>query len=124
VCSSQDQRNADRSKGGRCDIGAVEFQFNGILLSAGGKIVAGSYTQSFAPDLGDEELYLAVAKLPWKRLPTYKTLDGCPWLSVVPGKGTVRLTADRKGYIYTRRIVFHGFDTFRIEVTTPQAASE
>ncbi len=117
ACTSQDQRNSDRSKSGRCDIGAVEFQFNGILLSSGGKIVTGSYTQSFAPDLGDEELFLPVASCP-EALPTTKTLDGCPWLSVAPGKGTVRLTADRKGYIYTANSAFHGFDTFRIEVTT------
>lgn len=117
ACASQDQRNSDRSKAGRCDIGAVEFQFNGAMLSSGGKIVTGSYSQAFAPDLGDEELFLPVSGCP-EALPTTKTADGCPWLSVAPGKGTVRLTADRKGYIYTSLRDFHGFDIFRIEVTT------
>lgn len=117
ACAAQDQRNSDRSKSGRCDIGAVEFQFNGAIVSSGGKIVAGAYSQAFAPDLGDEELFLPVAGCP-EALPTTKTADGCPWLSVAPGKGTVRLTADRKGYIYEPFKAFHGFDTFRIEVTT------
>lgn len=116
-CAAQDQRNSDRSKAGRCDVGAVEFQFNGGLLSSGGKIVAGAYAQSFAPDLGDEELFLPVAGCP-DTLSTIPTADGCPWLSVAPGKGTVRLTADRKGYVYQPRTDFHGFDTFRIELTT------
>lgn len=116
-CPSQDQRNSDRSKAGRCDVGAVEFQFNGALLSSGGKLVAGSYTQSFAPDLGDEELFLPLAGCP-VILPTAKTTDGCPWLSLAPTKGSVSLTPDGKGYIYNTPNGFHGFDTFRIEVTT------
>ncbi len=116
-CPSQDQRNSDRSKAGRCDIGAVEFQFNGALLNSGGTLVTGSYAQSFAPDLGDEELFLPVGGCP-VILPTAKTTDGCPWLSLAPTKGSISLTPDSKGYVYNSPNGFHGFDTFRIEVTT------
>lgn len=122
-CASQDQRNVDRAKSGRCDIGATEFRFNnaGAILS-GGTIVNGSYTQPFAKDLGDEELFLGGAPLDCPlslpSAPLTGGLSACPWLSDAPDKGTVRLTADRRGYVYSATRDYHGFDRFRIEVTT------
>ncbi len=123
ACASQDQRDVDRAKSGRCDIGAVEFRFNntGSILS-GGSVVGGIYSQSFALDLGDEDLFLGssptACPLDLPAQPLSGALSVCPWLSDAPEKGIVRLTADRRGYVYSPSRDYHGFDSFRIELTT------
>lgn len=125
ACPSQDQRGESRDQAGRCDIGAVEFKYVSTGLNSGGFIVSGSYTQTFDSDLvedSDEELYLpsdpTICPVVLPSAPLSGAAGSCPWLSVAPGKGTVTLTADRKGYIYTPFYQFHGSDTFRIEITT------
>lgn len=125
VCPAVDQRDVKRGAAGRCDIGAVEFQYVSGSLAAGGVLVSERYEQLFSVDLlegGDEELFLpldpTVCPVVLPTAPLVGLAAGCPWLSLSPTKGTVRLTSDRKGYIYEAASSFHGFDTFRIELTT------
>ncbi len=125
VCPSRDQRDAERGKAGRCDIGAVEFQYVSGSLDIEYVLVSERYEQLFSADLleeGDEELFLpldpTVCPVTLPTAPLVGLAAGCPWLSLSPTKGTVRLTTDRKGYIYEAASSYHGYDTFRIEVTT------
>lgn len=126
ACPGQDQRTSNRGQGGRCDIGAIEFQFINERVNAGDFLVSGRFEQTFAADLiedSDEELYLpanatSICPVTLPTAPLTGAAESCPWLSQAPSKGVVKLTADRKGYFYQSYSDFHGFDTFRIEVTT------
>lgn len=126
ACPGQDQRTSSRGQAGRCDIGAVEFQYINEQMSVGDVLVSGRFEQTFAAGLiedSDEELYLPVnatttCPVILPTAPLTGAAESCPWLSQAPSKGVVKLTADRKGYFYQSNSDFHGFDTFRIEVTT------
>lgn len=123
ACPGQDQRGSKRDQAGRCDIGAIEFQYLAGFVNAGDFLQTLSFQQAFSFDLledSDEELFLPAVSCPliMPTAPLTGAAAACPWLSQVPSKGTVTLSADRKGYVYVASSNFHGFDTFRIEVTT------
>lgn len=125
ACPAGDQQDSERGAAGRCDIGAVEFQYVTGSISSGDVLVAGFYEQLFATALladSDEELFLpvdpTVCPVVLPTAPLSGAAAGCPWLSVTPIKGRVRLSSDRKGYFYEAASSYHGTDTFRIEITT------
>lgn len=125
ACPGQDQRGSKRDQAGRCDIGAIEFQYLSGVVNAGDFLQSLRFQQNFAFDLledSDEELFLpadpSVCPLTMPTAPLAGAAAACPWLSQAPSKGTVTLSADRKGYVYVASSSYHGFDTFRIEVTT------
>jgi hypothetical protein len=125
ACPSRDQRGQERSEAGRCDIGAIEFRYVGGGLRTGDVLVAGRYQHLFHDDIreeSDEELYLppdvSLCPVVMPTAPLAGAAANCPWLSKVPSKGVVRLTHDRRGFIYESSSNYHGFDTFRIQVAT------
>lgn len=124
-CPARDQRGEERSEAGRCDIGAVEFRYVSGGLRTGDVLVSGRYQQLFHDDVreeSDEELYLpsdvSLCPVVMPTAPLAGAAANCPWLSKVPTKGVVRLTTDRRGFVYEASSNYHGFDTFRIEVAT------
>lgn len=127
ACVSSDQRGADHAQAGRCDIGAIELQYLSGTFSTGDFPVSGRLQQTFQSVLAeesDEELYLPAdpsicpVVMPTAPLSAPAGAEACPWLSRSPTKGTVRLTPDRRGYVYVASSNYHGFDSFQIEVTT------
>lgn len=125
ACPGQDQRGSKRDQAGRCDIGAVEFQYVSGFVNAGDFLRSLRFQQTFTVDLmedSDEELFLpadpSICPVVMPRAALSGAAAACPWLSQAPAKGTVRLTADRKGYVYEASSNYHGFDVFQIEVTT------
>lgn len=127
ACVSSDQRASDHAQAGRCDIGAIELQYLSGTFSTGDFLVSGRLQQTFQSVLfeeSDEEIYLPAdpticpVVMPTAPLTAPAGADACPWLSRSPTKGTVRLTSDRRGYVYVASSNYHGFDTFQIEVTT------
>lgn len=125
ACAAQDQRSSERGQAGRCDIGAIEVKYIPGSFNTGEFLVSGQMQQTFQSLLsqeGDEELFLpadpTICPVVMPTAPLSGAAVACPWLSRSPAKGTVRLTADRKGYVYVASYSYHGFDTFQIEVTT------
>lgn len=125
-CETTDQRGKVRPQYA-CDIGAIELQETTTTAQSGGVINYGqSYSQTLASDLGDEEL-LPAASCP-ATAPSVgaasqytPTAKGCPWIEMVPTKGTVVFNTDGS-YLYRPSSNFHGFDRFTVHVMTTYSA--
>lgn len=116
ACASTDQRNKARHS--PCDIGAVELQPLGGVVTSGDVI---TYGQTYTPKdyaLGDEELAdPSVSTCPAQTQLADINKMGCPWLEKAPARGTVTFNQDGT-YTYKPNSDFHGFDRFTIRVVT------
>lgn len=124
-CITPDQRG--KSRNAACDVGAVETQPAAGAYPSGGDIRYGqSYVESLQVHLGDDELLRdcpASPPVPPNEVAYQyaRTVPGCPWVSVLPGRGKVVFNSDGT-YTYTPTVDFHGRDNYAIRVMSVRSS--
>ncbi|RZU45320.1 rhombotarget A family protein [Fluviicoccus keumensis] len=115
-CNNVDQRGKARTL---CDIGAVELLTTNSDKQGQDVLVGQTVHFSMLEKIGDGELMpaarcAAVVKDPRADL----TKDGCPFLTILPGKGSVTFDDVKHEAVYVPGYAYHGFDRFSYAYTT------
>lgn len=115
-CNGTDQRFRTRTL---CDIGAVELVSDSYAKQGRDVISGQSVTLDMLEKIGDGELFPAAFCASAVTDPRADlTKDGCPFLTVIPGKGVVSFNNATHQVEYQPNSSYHGFDLFSYSVTT------